>query len=143
MLVCKPTRRVDLQALHATRTKKKLGPTSNLSCEAVIWSIPVHIFAKWRIAPFLYIISQLFICELKTKDIFLFFPQFFTLGLQFWEVSFLFQQYLFFSTPPFYDRRFWKHKRTNSAWGKKKFNFFGRESWNFSFDLNNIIWFAK
>ena len=107
-----PTRSVEIPSLQATQTKRSLEQTTVLeggklsrtgsSCGSL---------CKVKNCATLFIMSQLFICGLKTKDSLLFFPpQFFTFRLKFWAISFLFQQYLLFSTSLFYDRRFLKAK---------------------------------
>ena len=106
-----PTRSVEIPSLQATQTKRSLEQTTVLeggklsrtgsSCGSL---------CKVKNCATLFIMSQLFICGLKTKDSFLFSPQFFTFRLKFWAISFLFQQYLLFSTSLFYDRRFLKAK---------------------------------
>ena len=92
---------------------------------------------------FLFIMSQLFICGLKTKDIFLFFPQFFftqtTILSNFFFVSTISVFLVLFSS--MIESFEGKRERTLHG-GKKKFNFFGREKLRFFFDLNNIMWFV-
>ena len=121
---------VRITNVQATLTKKKLEATTAFRRGVTV--DPFASLCNIKNSTFLFIMSQVFICGLKSKDISFFFPSFFYFRLQFWEISFLFQQYLFFSTLLFYDRQFWRQNRTNSAWGKKKFNFFGRKSLIFS-----------
>ena len=49
---------------------------------------------------------------------------FFYLDYNFEQFLFCFNNICFFSTLLFYDRQFWRQKRTNSAWGKKEIQFF-------------------